>query len=573
MRKQLIGVGLALLVGFSGFGQSKKEDLIRASLMDTQNPRVLDSIAEGLLIFQEDSQMLGRAYFLKGMANTYRANPNLASDYFRKSLACLVVGASYDERFSYDVVLKNLGIAAYRNQNPRLGDSCFKALRQMALDNGDSLKYAVAQKAIANALMQRRSYDSAAVILSEVAQIQQSINYPGLGTTYLSLGSLYGRMQLEEEALKWFRKAIQTSELSEDQRQIGRIYNNISVAHRALGQYDSATFFLNRALRIQEASASALDQLEVRGNLARNYAKLEMWDSVSHHLKVAYQLLPDSKAGGVSRTNLWLLSLQIANHNKDLPKAAAYMDSIRSLVPHQQIFAEIDLLDAFAYYYELSGSQDSALHYLKQSKIRQAELDALRDAARVKWASNKIEIAALEQEFDQDVKGYQMALFVVFSFFIIGGAWLWYARRKVKKIQIEKAEAELVKPSFALVDEHNPVQSIASRNGNIEPKAPTLHLKSKALIDIEKLEYLQSDGHYVNFHLRDRAKPEVERSSLKTWEDQLAEYDFVRIHRSYLVSLKALKAVYASKVLLRDGTELPVSRTYKEELQLRFKSE
>lgn len=573
MRKSIFYLCLGLLMGFRLFSQDQKEDLIRASIVDTRNPQVLDSIAQGLLQYPEDSQLIGRAYFLKGMANTYRANPKLAAVDFRKSLAYLEEGASYDDRFSYDVVLKNLGIAAYRNRNASLGDSCFKALRKMALEKGDSLKYAVAQKAIANALMMRRSYDSAAVILSEVAQIQQNIQYPGLASTYLSLGSLYGRMHLEEEALKWLRKASMTSLAHEDQRLMGRIYNNMSVAHRAIAQYDSATILLNRALRIQEATGSALDQLEVRANLARNYALLDRWDSANHHLKVAYHLLPDSKAGGISRTNLWLLSLQIANHNKDLESSAAYVDSIRTVVSQQQIFSEVDLLDAFAHFFELSGAQDSAYRYLKQSNVRHAELEALRDAARVKWATNEIELAALEQELVQDLKGYQMALLVVFSFLIIGGAWLWYARRKVKSIQREKLESQVPQPSFSLVDEHNPVKSAPTEKAVEEPKAPTLHLKSKALIDIEKLDYLQSDGHYVNFHLSDRARPEVERSSLKTWEEQLSNYGFVRIHRSYLVSLKALKAVYASKVLLNDGTELPVSRTYKEDLQLRFKGE
>lgn len=102
------------------------------------------------------------------------------------------------------------------------------------------------------------------------------------------------------------------------------------------------------------------------------------------------------------------------------------------------------------------------------------------------------------------------------SFLLLGGAWFWFARRKVKKIKAE---------SSMNTDESVTGLDNESKLGNaaVEPSDLPLsfRLKSKAVINVKDLIYLQSDGHYVNLYLKDRNNPEVERSSLKNWEEKL----------------------------------------------------
>jgi len=579
--KRILGAVLGLLVTYGAYAQGEKEKWVEASLQDIRNPKVLDSIAEGLLQYSEDSVALGRAYFLKGLAGTFSANPTKAAKNFKKSLSHLKEGEHYDERFSYEVVLKNLGISYYRIRQFESGDSSFRILRRLAMEDQDSLQYALAIKNMANALMMRESYDSAAVLMKETALIQQRIDYQGIALTYLSLGSLYGRIHQEEEALRWFHKALEHSNKVPDRNIEARSYNNLAVAHRALGHYDSAIFYLHKALRIHQNLGSFFDQVEVLANLSRNYSKLAAWDIAQVYLDSAYSLMPPRGRGrGRTLENLWMLSLYMANNQGDYEAGAPYFDSIRQS-PNQKFFLnDPEYLEAFAHHFELKGEADSALKYLRLSKQRQAELDQKRDAAKIKQASNEIELAALRGQQEEKVRSYKMALMVILVFLALGSLIFWLSRKKAKQISAEReaeaaeaarlsAEAlsnvnKIENTGFSLIDEHQAP----------EPELPSqLRLKSKAVINIDDLIYLESDGHYVNLFLKGRKNPEVERSTLKAMEEQLSGHDFIRIHRSYLVQASFLKAVYATKVLLDDGRELPVSRTYKEDLKKRFEGE
>lgn len=548
---------------------AQKQELIEASLKDIRNPKILDSLAQELLAFSDDSITLGRAHFLKGMAGTYSARPDIAAENFAKSLSYLEPGIQYDERFSYEVVLKNLGIAYYRIRKFEKGDSSFVLLRDLALKKEDSLQYALALKAMANSQMVRQNLDSAATLMKESTLILQRLDYRGISSSYLSLGSIYGRIYQEEKALKWFAKALRYSDLLPDKRMKGRVYNNMAVAHRALANYDSANFYLKQAIALFEAMASPRDQVEAYANLTRNFSKLEQWDSADYYLNRAWRLLPSAgRSTGKTRLNLWILSLSKANAQEDVAEGALYLDSIRSEVKRELIIKDVDILDAFAGHYELSGNSDSAISYLRMSKERNQELEEQRNAARIKAAANKLEIAELKNQQNEELKSYQLAILAVLSFGFFGVLWFWKSRRAIKKAAAEnEIERAKVEEGFSLINDHKK-EILSGTESNDQ-----LKLKSKAIINISKLNYLESDGHYVNLYLEGRKNPEVERSSLKAMEDQLKDHDFVRIHRSYLVNASRLKAVYATKVLLEDGSELPLSRTYKEELKQRFNPE
>lgn len=560
---------LAALVFLANSLSAQKQELIEASLKDIRNPKLLDSLAEELFAFSDDSITIGRAHFLKGMAGTYAARPDIAAENFAKSLSYLEPGVQYDERFNYEVVLKNLGISYYRIREFDKGDSSFALLKDLALRKQDSLQYALALKAMANSQMVRQNMDSAAFLMKESTLILQRLEYRGISSSYLSLGSIYGRIYQEEEALKWFAKALRYSDLLPDQRMRGRVYNNMAVAHRALTQYDSANYYLKKALALFKSLASPRDQVEVYANLARNFSKLDQWDSADFYMNEAWRLLPSAgRSASRTRLNLWILSLRMANARKEVERGALYLDSIRSEVKRELIIQDVDILDAFAGHYELSGNSDSAISYLRMSKERNQVLEEQRNAARIKAAANNLEIAELKNQQSEELKSYQLAILAVLSFGFFGALWFWKSRRAIKRAAAEnEIERAKVEEGFSLINDHK--KEILS---GTEPN-DQLKLKSKAIINISKLSYLESDGHYVNLHLADRKNPEVERSSLKAMEDQLKDFDFVRIHRSYLVNASRLKAVYASKVLLEDGTELPLSRTYKEELNQRFNPE
>lgn len=90
-----------------------------------------------------------------------------------------------------------------------------------------------------------------------------------------------------------------------------------------------------------------------------------------------------------------------------------------------------------------------------------------------------------------------------------------------------------------------------------------LVLKSKAAINIDDLIYIKSDGHYLDFYLNNRPKPEIDRNTLKDIERLLPKYKFVRIHKSTIVNIDYVRVINSSKLMLENGTCLNISRTFK----------
>jgi DNA-binding LytR/AlgR family response regulator len=78
----------------------------------------------------------------------------------------------------------------------------------------------------------------------------------------------------------------------------------------------------------------------------------------------------------------------------------------------------------------------------------------------------------------------------------------------------------------------------------------------------EDIIYLEGLKDYTRIHLSGSRKPIVTLQSLKYFESRLPSSSFIRIHRSYIVSLRKLDTVSRKTVFLGE-TELPCSEHYR----------
>ncbi|WP_436486997.1 LytR/AlgR family response regulator transcription factor [Chitinophaga sp. ARDCPP14] len=78
--------------------------------------------------------------------------------------------------------------------------------------------------------------------------------------------------------------------------------------------------------------------------------------------------------------------------------------------------------------------------------------------------------------------------------------------------------------------------------------------------DIRWIEGLKD---YVKIHLNSNPKPVITRMSIKGLEEQLPGSRFVRVHKSYIVSIAAITAIRKNSVFL-DTLEFPVGDTYRD---------
>lgn len=88
---------------------------------------------------------------------------------------------------------------------------------------------------------------------------------------------------------------------------------------------------------------------------------------------------------------------------------------------------------------------------------------------------------------------------------------------------------------------------------------------SMVKVNHDDIVYIEGLKDYIKIHLHSTTKPIVTRMPMKTVEEQLPADKFVRIHKSYIVSVAFIASVRKSSVFI-NGLELPVSDNYKEAL-------
>lgn len=86
---------------------------------------------------------------------------------------------------------------------------------------------------------------------------------------------------------------------------------------------------------------------------------------------------------------------------------------------------------------------------------------------------------------------------------------------------------------------------------------------SMVKVAVDDIVYIEGLKDYIKIHLHSSAKAIVTRMAMKTIEEQLPSKKFIRIHKSYIVSVAFITAVKKTSVFIGNN-ELPVSDNYKE---------
>jgi DNA-binding LytR/AlgR family response regulator len=82
-------------------------------------------------------------------------------------------------------------------------------------------------------------------------------------------------------------------------------------------------------------------------------------------------------------------------------------------------------------------------------------------------------------------------------------------------------------------------------------------------INLSDIIYIEGLKDYIKIHLKSAHHPVVTRMPMKTIEEELPADQFIRIHKSYIVSVSYITSIRKSSVFV-DSLELPLSDTYRD---------
>ena len=98
-------------------------------------------------------------------------------------------------------------------------------------------------------------------------------------------------------------------------------------------------------------------------------------------------------------------------------------------------------------------------------------------------------------------------------------------------------------------------------------------ISGRHAVYIHNIVYLESDKHYVKYYIKDMSEPIKMRENISDCEKKYSYYDFVRIHKSYIVNLKYLSFFDNTNNEIRlecINKKLAMSRNYKKDVDEKY---
>jgi DNA-binding LytR/AlgR family response regulator len=139
----------------------------------------------------------------------------------------------------------------------------------------------------------------------------------------------------------------------------------------------------------------------------------------------------------------------------------------------------------------------------------------------------------------------------------------------VKPVRYERFLKAVSKAS-GLIGTTNQHQQAASFKAKEQPTEPLFIKSGSQQVKVlpSEILYVEAAGNYMCFHTRDRKVMSL--LTMKDVLEMLSADDFMRIHKSFIISLKHLDAIERHDVVV-GGKQIPIGITYREHFLAKLK--
>lgn len=405
-----------------------------------------------------------------------------------------------------------------------------------------------------------RNSDSLQLFANKLLEYSKKQHYyDGEFKAYVVLGNAQRMNRNLKESNAYYYKGLSLAKKNLKAEDENLIMNNIALNHRRLRRNDSAFYYFKKVSSFYTANNFKMPSSMAKMNLGISFLQYQELDSALFYINesiIGFKKLNHSR---FVAQNFSLLA-EINYQKQYFDKALRLVDS------SQSISQEINFKANYARNYGLLsriygklGETDKANEYLMlERKFKPTRINTNGVRSLNEKYGNEIRNKSLKRvnELKKDTAFFKTNLIIIFWVVVLLIVVIYLLVKRNKKIKMEVIDLQNRLSNF----------KFSSKEESLL-KDIIIHLKSKALIHCNDIIYVKSDGHYVEFYLKGKKKPEIDRRSLTDVIQLLPTSSFLRIHKSYVVNIHHIKIINSTKVMLDSGDWINLSRTYKQQLK------
>lgn len=535
------------------------EKFVKRARQNTNNSDSLKSIGKQAIAYTtKNNLVLGQmeAYFMLGYASYLKGEFKEAIVAFDEGLDKAPQNPeTYPTTYR---LLKNKAISYVRLGKPDTAQILFKKVLDLTKERKDAKNHALALNDYAIGIKNKGEYTQALEIYERTMKIWDSLGVDKYKTSLLlNIGLAQNNLKQTDQSIQTYHEGLALAKKYKVDRDIYRFYNNLAVNYNSKAQHDSSLYYSRKSADYYRKNNSGAAEALAYQNMGKAFMGMEQQDSARHYYDKAEA---SYKSTGAKARLGELFFLRSSNNRKKgkYPTALKYSDSAIAIFKELTLVANLkDAYDQRSLILEASGDFKEANKYMKAAKQFEDEAYKTENVEKLNELITKYQVEKKDDQIDtlnSQKSFYKSTAFLVgvlslaLFFFVI----IFWLRNKSSKNELALLREEL--------ENYN-------STAHLENTPTLLHLKSKAVINTKELLYIKSDSHYLEFFIKGNAKPEIDRNTLKEMTERLASEGFAQIHKSYLVNLDYIRIINSTKLMLEDGTWLPLSRTYKPKLK------
>ena len=133
-----------------------------------------------------------------------------------------------------------------------------------------------------------------------------------------------------------------------------------------------------------------------------------------------------------------------------------------------------------------------------------------------------------------------------------------YLIKPIKETELEEAIRRSLKSSGNSIDVKNALSNMESKA--VENQKLVLSTQNGTLrLSLKQITHIEGERNYSYIYLSNGSR-ELSSKNLAYFEDILLDKSFFRCHRSYLVNKLHIETLKTDKFVLKNGSEIPISR-------------